>query len=492
MRRLVFAAFLFLLMANHTSLAGESASRPNILLIMVDDLRPELGSFGSAIAQSPRLDELASRSLVFERAYCQQAHCMPSRYSLLSGCRPDTAEIWAKKDPRPALKGKSFLPAHFKDNGYKCIGLGKIAHSSSYEEASCWSEPHRMPPNYPFEYRTRAGQALVVDIQQKAADAGLPDPFKDTPANKRRGLPYECLDVRDNELGDGQLADEAIVALKDLAGSSFFLGVGFLRPHLPFVAPKKYWDLYDPKDLPDVDPNMERGGLSGLSANNSHELRSQYQGVPASGPFSKELVRNLWHGYLACVSYVDAQIGRILDELERLDLDSNTIVVVCGDHGFHMGEIGLWCKATNFDAATRTPLIIHVPCRDAAGQKTASIVELVGLYPTLCDLAGLPKPPHLQGKSFVGLFSDPSCEPSSVAFSLYTRGSAMGRSIRTPRYRLVEWRDQKSGDLLGQELYDHDFDEVEAINQARSARYAEIVESLSEQLQAATCQHRVQ
>lgn len=492
MSRTVVALLLALLLTNQTLSAAEPASPPNILFIMVDDLRPELGCLGSAVAKAPRLDELASRSLVFDRAYCQQAHCMPSRFSLLSGCRPDTAEIWAKKDPRPALSGKPFLPSHFKSNGYKCIGLGKISHSGKYEEPSCWSEPHRMPPNYPFEYRTRAGQALVAEIQQKAADSGLPDPFEDTPANKRRGMPYECLDVQDNELGDGQLADEAIVALEELAGRPFFLGVGFLRPHLPFVAPKKYWDLYTPEELPDVDPTMERGGLSGLSANNSHELRSQYQGVPDKGPLPKELTRNLWHGYLACVSYVDAQIGRILDTLERLDLDSNTIVVVSGDHGFHLGDLGLWCKATNFEAATRTALIIHVPGHNAAGTRTESIVELVGLYPTLCDLAGLSKPDHLQGESFAELFSDPTRQPIKAAFSQYSRGSAMGRAIRTPRYRFVEWRERETGELLGQELYDHENDASEAVNQAQSGKYTEVVKSLSRQLQAATRQHRVQ
>lgn len=481
---------LLLLIPVQAAQAVEPESRPNILFIMVDDLRPELGCFGSRIAQSPRMDELASRGVAFQRAYCQQAHCQPSRYSLLSGCRPDTAEIWKKNDPRPALAGKPFLPAHFKNHGYESIGLGKIAHSGRFEEPTCWSQPHRMPPNYPFEYRTRAGQALVAKVQREAAAAGLPDPFEDTPANKRRGLPYESLDVLDNELGDGQLADEAIAALEQLGDRPFFLGVGFLRPHLPFVAPKRYWDLYDPQDFPKVDPNVERGGIPGLSANNSHELRSQYQGVPAKGPFSDELNRNLWHGYLACVSYVDAQIGRILDALERLDLDSNTIVVVAGDHGFHMGEIGLWCKATNFEAATRTPLIIHVPGNPAAGAKTDSIVELVGLYPTLCDLAGLPKPDHLQGESFAVLLDDPQLAPIKAAFSQYDRRNSMGRAIRTPQYRLVEWRDLNSGELQGRELYDHERDDLEATNLAESPEYSDVVESLSKRLQATTHRYR--
>jgi iduronate 2-sulfatase len=439
-REVMFAALIVVLffLTARTTWAGEPDSRPNVLFIMVDDLRPELGCFGSLDVHSPRIDELAARGLVFDRAYCQQAHCMPSRFSLLSGRRPDTAGIWAKEDPRPALAGKPFLPAHFRNHGYYCVGLGKISHNSRYEEPSCWSEPHQMPPNYPFEYRTRAGQALVARMQDEAAAAGLPDPFEGVPANIRRGMPYESLDVADNALGDGQLADEAVAALERLAGRPFFLGVGFLRPHLPFVAPKRYWDLYDPKNLPEVDPTAAHDGLSGLSANDSRELRRQYRGVPAKGPLPEELSRNLWHGYLACVSYIDAQIGRILDALERLDLASNTIVVISGDHGFHLGEIGLWCKGTNFEAATRTPLIIHAPGMNASGRKTESIVELVGLYPTLCDLAGLPKPDHLEGDSFAALLSDPALEPIEAAFTQYPRGNSMGRAIRTPRYRLVD------------------------------------------------------
>jgi arylsulfatase A-like enzyme len=459
-------------------------TRPNVLFIMVDDLRPELGCYGSTHVRSPRIDEVASRGLVLERAYCQQAHCRPSRFSLLSGCRPDTAGIWTNQDVRPALADKPFLPAHFRRHGYYCIGLGKIAHNNQ-EDPACWSEPHRMPPNYSFEYRTRAGRALVAKMQREASAAGLPDPFADVPENIRRGRPYEILDVSDSELGDGQLADEAIAALESLAGRPFFLGVGFLRPHLPFVAPKRYWDLYDPAVLPAVDPHATHEGLPGLSANDSRELRMQYRGVPVKGAFPDRLNRKLWHGYLACVSFVDAQIGRILDALDRLDLASNTIIVIAGDHGFHLGEIGLWCKATNFEAATRTVLVIYAPGMKAGGAKTCSLVELLGLYPTLCDLAGLPKPDHLQGDSFAVLLDDPSLQPVDAAFSQYPRGSNMGRAIRTPRYRLIEWRHRDSGELLGRELYDHESDPDETTNLAGRSEYIELIEPLSARLQAA-------
>jgi iduronate 2-sulfatase len=455
--------------------------RPNVLFIMVDDLRPELGCHGFAHAITPRIDALAKRGLLFDRAYCQQAHCSASRFSMLSGCRPDTAKIWTNQDPREALRGTPFFPEHFKNHGYHTIGLGKIAHNNQ-EEPACWSEPHRMPENYPYEYRTRAGQALVARLQREAAETGLPDPFADVPANIRRGMPYESLEVEDHELGDGQLADAAIEALEKMERRPFFLAVGFLRPHLPFVAPKKYWDMQDLDKFPEIDPLAAHGGIPGMSSTDSRELRTQYRGVPASGPLPPELIQNLWHGYLACATYVDAQIGRILDTLERLQLADRTIVVLASDHGFHLGETGIWCKATNFEAAARVTLLVSAPGMKAAGGRTQSIVELVGLYPTLCELAGLPAPRHLQGASFACLLDDPSMEPVGVAFSQYPRGDNMGRAIRTDRHRLVEWRDRKTGQLAGRELYDLLTDPWETTNLSRQPEHGALIEELSERL----------
>jgi iduronate 2-sulfatase len=203
-----------------------AAERPNVLLILVDDLRPELGCYGAEYVQSPNIDRLAEQGVVFERAYCQQAHCASSRFSMLSGCRPDTAGIWTNDDVREDLKDKTFYPASFREQGYFTVGLGKIAHNN-WEDPSCWTEPHRMPENYSYEYRTRAGQALVKRMQKEALAAGLPDPFEGIAANIRRGMPYDSLDVEDSELGDGQLADEAIAALRRVGKGPFLLGVGF-------------------------------------------------------------------------------------------------------------------------------------------------------------------------------------------------------------------------------------------------------------------------
>lgn len=462
-------------------------SRPNVLFIMADDLRPELGCYGSKRVLSPQIDRLAARGMVFERAYCQQAACMASRFSLLSGCRPDTAQIWTNRDVRADLADKVFLPAHFKNLGYHTAGLGKIAHNG-WEEASCWSEPHWMPPNYPYEYRTRAGQAMVKAIQSEAAAAGRPDPFRNVPQKNRRGLPFESLEVEDSALGDGQLADEAIAVL-NRAGSKnqpFFLAVGFLRPHLPFVAPKKYWDLYDPSTLSLTASTSAPQGAPLLASNNSGELRTQYRQVPENGPLPDELARNLLHGYLACVSYVDAQIGRVLDELDRLKLSDRTIVVLMSDHGFHLGELGLWCKATNFEASTRSTLIIHAPNMKARGGRPASPVEFVALYPTLCDIAGLPKPAHLQAASFAPLLDQPDVALTQAAFSQYPRGGSMGRSIRTARYRFTEWRDRETGQVTGSELYDYQADLHETINLAGQPAHQATLLELAARLKQAT------
>ncbi|WP_207395599.1 sulfatase [Bremerella alba] len=470
-------------------LANGADSRPNVLFIMVDDLRPELGCYGSPYVQSPNIDSLATQGLVFKRAYCQQAHCRPSRYSLLSGLRPDSAGIWTKEDVRPALADTPLLPDYFKQHGYYCVGIGKIAHNNE-EDPACWSEPHSMPQNYRFEYRTRAGRAMVDQMQRQASEAGLPNPFEGVSESKRRGMPYECLDVADNELSDGQIADEAIAALKRLQDRPFFLGLGFLRPHLPFVAPRHYWDLYDPEQLPTVDPTAAHDGIPKLSSANSSELRKQYRNVPAEGNLPDELNRNLWHGYLASVSYVDAQIGRVLDTLNRLGLADNTIVVIAGDHGFSLGELGLWGKATNFESATRTTLIIYSPGMKASSESTESLVELVGLYPTLCDLARIPKPNHLQGKSFSTLLDVPDRATSDCAISQYGRGDNMGRSIRTERYRLVEWRHRESGKLVGRELYDHENDPNETTNLCESTEHNGTRDSLPEKLHEVTPHRR--
>lgn len=469
----VIAAIGFLLLR-----VGLHGAAPNVLFIIVDDLRPELGCYGVSEARTPHIDRFAKGALLFERAYCQQAACMSSRHSLLSGFRPDTRKIWTNRDVRKSLQDIDFLPAHFRRHGYHSVGIGKIAHNS-WEDPRCWSEPHRMPKNAGYEYRTRAGRALVEKMQRDAAAAGRPDPFAKIPEKIRRGMPFESLDVKDGDLGDGQIADMALKSLGRLQDRQFFLAVGFLRPHLPFVAPKRYWDLYDPDKLPTPAISSPPEGAPALANNRSSELLRQYRGLPSRLPLDPDLAKQLVHGYYACASYIDAQIGRLLEGLKQRGLAENTIVVLTSDHGFQLGDLGMWCKATNFELSTRVPLLIRAPGMATAGKKTTSLVELVGLYPTLCDIAGLPKPKHLQGNSFAALLDKPGLNLRKTAVSQYFRGTAMGRSIRTAGFRYTEWRERTNGKLLHRELYDHRTHSREDVNLAAQPKFAGQVEELS-------------
>lgn len=457
-----------------------AANPPNVLFIIVDDLRPEMGCYGADIIQSPNMDALAQQSLVFDRAYCQAAVCMASRTSMLSGFRPDVRRIWANRDVREKLQDIDFFPAHFRKNGYHSIGIGKIAHNR-WEDPRCWSEKHLMPENIGYEYRTRAGRHLVEQMQQQAVAAGQPDPFRDIPENIRRGMAWESLEVGDSELGDGQIADLAIAALDRTRdrGQALFLAVGFLRPHLPFVAPKKYWDLYDPKNLPQPTVAAFPEGAAQEEHNHSRELLTQYRGLPNKGPLDSKATEHLVHGYLASVSYVDAQIGRVLKGLRDLGREDDTIVIVTSDHGYQLGDQTMWGKATNLEWSTRVPLMIKAPGMKAAGQRSASLVELVDLYPTLCDLAGLPKPRHLQGSSFAKLLDDPKLDEQKFALSQYPRGKAMGHSVRTKDFRYTEWRKIEGGELIHKALYDLREGGVEKRNVADDQSFSDIIAKLS-------------
>ncbi|MEC5128736.1 sulfatase [Verrucomicrobiales bacterium BCK34] len=474
--RSVFLPALFL----SISFLLQAAGKPNVLFIIVDDLRPEMGCYGSGAAQTPQLDALAKRALVFDRAYCQEAVCMSSRNSMLSGFRPDARGIWTNRDVRDKLQDIDFFPAHFRKSGYHSIGIGKIAHNS-WEDPRCWSEEHLKPENIAYEYRTHAGRKIVEQMQQEAKAAGQPDPFRGIPEKIRRGMAWESHDVDDRALGDGQIADLAIEALNRIRDREepLFLAIGFLRPHLPFVAPKKYWDLYDPNNLPVPAVPAFPEGAPQEGSNRSRELLNQYRDLPVKTPLDVKTSEKLVHGYLASVSYVDAQIGRVLKALRDLEMEDNTIVIVTSDHGFHLGDQSQWGKATNFELSTRVPLLIRAPGMNSAGQRSVSLVELVDLYPTLCDLAGLPKPDHLHGSSFAKLLDDPGLDEQKFALSQFPRGDAMGHSIRTKDFRYTEWRSIEGGTLTHEALYDLRDGAVETRNVADDESFREIVARLS-------------
>lgn len=443
--------------------SSSAAQRLNVLMIAVDDMRPQLGCYGNKIVKSPNIDRLATRGLVFERAYCQQALCSPSRISLLSGRRPSTSKIY---QIGPTLRSQmpdiTTLPQHFKNNGYFTRSLGKVYHVG-IDDPPSWTVPswQSKKPRYGPE-----GMKLVTERRQDYAKRSEKPPAKGAGAVVYAGPAFEAPEVGDEDLLDGDTAREGIAVLRELAGKPqqpFFLAVGFANPHVPWVAPKKYWNLYDGAQLP-LPGNQ-------YAPRNAPEFAAQsgadfywYSNVPKDRKLSEPFKRQCLHGYLAAISYIDAQVGRLLAELDRLKLRDQTVVLLWGDHGYYMGEHGWWGgKHNNYEGATRAPLIFSMPGMKAAGQKTRALVEFVDIYPSLADVCGLLPASDLEGTSFAPLLNDSQRPWKKAAFSEYPKGGYQGMGMRTDRYRYVEWED-KQGKVVATELYDHQADPQENEN----------------------------
>ena len=440
--------------------AAAPASKPNVLLICVDDLKPVLGAYGDTAAKTPHLDRLAARALRLDRAYCNQAVCSPSRNALLAGLRPQTLGIYdLPTNFRAARPDAVTLPQYFRAHGYKTEAMGKLFHvgHGNFEDPASWTVPHFRPkaPSYAL-----AGSQSPDEETPKKKSAGKA-------TKKPNGAAVESADVPDDFYADGQIAAEAVTRLKAAAASHepFFMGVGFLKPHLPFVAPKKYWDLHDPAKLPQPARLTAPDGAPDYAPQFGGELRN-YAGIPAgSAPLDDQLTRRLIHGYYAATSYMDAQFGRVLAALEETGLAQNTIVVLWGDHGWHLGDHGMWCKHTNYEEATRIPLLVAVPGQKGAA--TSALVETVDLYPTLAALAGLPAPAGLDGRNFAALFAKPAVAHRDHVIHVYPRGQRLGRALRTDRYRLVEWKAPGGDPATAEfELYDYRDDPGENQNLA--------------------------
>ena len=451
--------------------AAAAVRKPNVLLICVDDLKPLLGCYGSRTVKSPNLDRLAARGLLFERAYCNQAVCAPSRNSLLTGRRPQSLGIYdLGTNFRAAAPDAVTLPQCFRQNGWRAEALGKIFHvgHGNHEDPASWSVPHWKANVVAYalpESRAAAGLTREEALFSNRSAQGLP-----------RGAAFEAADVPDNRYPDGALADEAVRRLRqarERRDEPFFLALGFVKPHLPFCAPKKYWDLYDPAALPLAAVTNPPAGAPAYAPQFGGELR-QYAAIPEKGALEPGLQRTLIHGYHAAVSYMDAQLGRVLDELDRLDLAANTLIVLWGDHGWHLGDHGMWCKHTNYEEATRIPLLIVAPGVTRPGTRTQALAETVDLYPTLLELAGLSAravPQGLDGRSLVPTLRDPATPGPEAVFHVYPRNPQgrplIGRAVRTARQRLVEWKvpgaAPESADL---ELYDYVADPAETRNLA--------------------------
>lgn len=495
--------------------ASNENLRPNILFISIDDLRPELGSYGSEIAISPNIDNLASQGLQFNNAYCQQSICGPSRASVLTGIRPETSGVFHNYIKfREATPDVITLPQYFKQNGYETVYTGKIFHHGDKDDELSWS---RLPAFDSLDHLPKpVGFALKENIEaRKKVRLEMFAKYGDVARfGLASGVAYESADVSDNTYLDGYNTTLAIATMKEMAKNDkpFFIGLGFNKPHLNWVAPKRYWDLYDRKKIKISMQTEAPVNAAAMGLHPSFELRAR-SNIPKKREINDELSITLKHAYLACVSYIDAQIGKMISALEKEGLRENTIIIVWSDHGFHLGEMGIWGKATNYEIATRVPLIIWTPNmpKSSKGKTTNALVELVDIYPTLADLSGFEIPKHTEGKSFKPLIENPDLVWKNAAFSQFPtpalrewgaypirpamretyfgsllteveerikkqhgdkwnrvlfENNIMGYTMRTEQFRLIVWKDrtQPKEEPLFIELYDHKTDPYETIN----------------------------
>ena len=469
----------FLSLATALVLAGTaSAGKPNVLLVVADDLRAELGCYGSA-AKTPHLDSLAKRGVRFEGAYCQQAVCNPSRSSFLCGRRPDTLHLWnngthfREKNPDAVT-----LPEHFKANGYTTRCVGKIFHNWHTQEKGdrrSWSADEFLHYANHGDDKPQVKGVLPENL------AKLSD------WNYGATTVTECRDVPDEAYYDGRVAAEAMKVLKEVKDKPFFLAVGFWKPHAPFNAPKKYWDLYDRAKLPKLAPARPKNALDIAF----HDSREVLLIPPKTRTPTPEQAAEMRHGYFANISFMDAQVGKVLAALSESGLDKNTVVVFISDHGYHIGEHTLWGKTSCFEYDARVPLVVATP--DGRPGATKSLAELIDLFPTLTDLCGLKTPDKLDGVSLVPVLKDQSKAVKTAAFTQHPRPAyydrtesklpeAMGYSARTAAHRYTEWRAWKDGKLLGAELYSHDTDPAELTNLAGSDDPAAVLKTAREAL----------
>jgi iduronate 2-sulfatase len=450
----------------------------NVLFIAIDDLRTELNCYGAAHIKSPNIDRLASRGVRFSDAHVQQAICMASRASIMSGMRPEKRGIYTGEAVEDLIPDVLTMNEFFKQNGYSIAAAGKIYHYGSDTEKQFGAD--NMVPKKSWTGRGFVSAEAIKQIELNTEFG--------------RGPAYESADVHDTIYKDGINTLNAVRKLEQLKKEDkpFFLAVGLTKPHLPFVAPKKYWDMYPQESIqmPEVQEMPENS--------NKHTMRlrgelNSYYGLPQMyEAIDDSTTLTLRRAYYACVSYADAQVGYLLDQLEQLDLEDNTIVVLWGDHGYKLGDYGNWCKWSNMTIDTNIPLIFSVPDGKAGGQ-SAIPVEALDIYPTLAELCGLEKPSHLEGESLMPLLNDPDFAPDGkkYAYTLWPHNrrnydkTIMGYSVKDERFNYVEWVKLNTGEVLEKELYDHQLDPKETKNVIMDAQYRDVVIRL-----AAKCKER--
>jgi len=469
----IFSALLALGITGSAA-ADKAAPKPNVLLILVDDLKPALGCYGDRVAKTPNIDRLATRGIRFELAYCNQAVCAPSRFTLMLGSHSTSTGLYGLGSGlRQVLPKAVTLPQHFARHGYRTESLGKVFHIGHGNRGDPQSF---MAPHYHDKVIEYVDPASTEGGKLTREEALFTNQKLGQIRSLPRGAAFESPAAKDTDYADGRVAQEAIRRLtaarqrREKDGVPFFIAVGFVRPHLPFSAPRRYWDRYDPAKLSLAANQQPPVGAPPVALKRGGEIAA-YKPVPPSGEVDARLARKLIHGYYASTSYVDAQIGKVLDALDRLKLADNTIVVLWGDHGFHLGDLGIWTKHTNYEQANRIPLLIAAPGVTKAGSSTRQLAESVDIFPTLAELAGLPLPAGPQpidGKSLLPVLRDPAARVRDHAFHAYPRRK-LGRAIRTERYRLVEWRGRgQPASAAVYELYDYRADPHETKNLAAS------------------------
>lgn len=462
--------FLALSFAYASAVSGaiaDESKRPNVLLLLVDDLKPSFGAYGDDFVHSPNLDRLFERGLRCDKAYCNQAVCAPSRNNLLVGSRSTSTGIYSLGYHfRRALPNAVTLPQHFMNHGYHAAGVGKVFHigHGNINDKKSWSVPFQTDKVIDYVLPESTGGQLTKEqaLFSNQPKDGLP-----------RGAAWERADVDDEAYADGRIASEGIRRLENYAEGEqpFFLALGFCKPHLPFCAPEKYWRLYDDVGLPEATLDSLPKDAPAIAGKGKSAEITQFKPLPLQKPIPTPMAKTLVHGYYSALSYMDAQLGRVVDAVDRLGLADNTIIVLWGDHGYHLGDHGLWTKHTNYEQANRIPILFVAPGVTQPGTSTDELVETVDIYPTLASLAGLPTPngpQPIDGDDLTPVLLDPNASVSDHAYHCFPRGKHIGRAIRTDKYRLVEWSPWKGKGPTMVELYDYENDAAETRNLAKS------------------------
>ena len=456
-----------------------SDQKKNIILILVDDLKPNIGIFGDSFSQSPNIDQLAREGMRFNKAYANQAVCVASRYNFMLGKRSTSTGLYRfGVDFRDIYPHMETLPEFFKKNGYHTESIGKVYHTGhgNTNDEQSWSVPHY--DEKVIEYllpesndRKLTREEALFENYNLYADEKIN--IKDLP----RGAAWEAPDVLDEAYADGRIARRAVNRLRVLSkdkNQPFFLAIGFVRPHLPFSVPKKYWDLYDREKIPLPSYEFSPKDAPKFAVKSGGEINNFKPINPSKvGPYEDDLKRSLIHGYYASISYMDEQMGKVIKEIKTLGLEGNTIIVLWGDHGWHLGDHGIWTKHTNYEQATRIPIIIKAPGITSKGSICNQTIETVDLYPTIIDLAKIKKEPFqkLDGKSITPILKDPTLLIKDHIYHAFVREGNLGEAIRDKRYRMIRWTNLKNLDKVIYELYDYNKDPQERVNISSKNNY---------------------